>query len=50
MVIAAPTGSGKTGILDLCLLRYFNAEVIESVNRRGKKMSEKKALYLAPLK
>lgn len=47
-VVAAPTGAGKTVVLELALLRYLSAQLRENGTRFDPPCGALKAIYLAP--
>lgn len=49
-VVSAPTGSGKTGVMELCLLRLLSKQLDSEGEHLNGKRGSVKAVYIAPLR
>ncbi len=49
-MVAAPTGSGKTGVMELALLRLMTRHLDPATGALNVKHGIVKALYVAPLR
>jgi hypothetical protein len=49
-VISAPTGSGKTGVMELALLRLLSKQLDAGGTRLAGRRGAAKAVYIAPLR
>lgn len=50
MVVSAPTGSGKTGVVELALLRMLSKQLEPGGHQLSSRRGGAKAVYLAPLR